>query len=111
MVVRDEISDEPLYRLAIRVRRVLRTEECSRAWRVAGIAMSAVQQPVVDDYGISRSQAERQLPREITQSDMSRLEFFRSVSVRLGKNGMNRRTLAMRCGQDAEGTVLCICVR
>ncbi len=78
---------------------------------VARIAMRAVKQSVIDHYSIARSQAECHLVREVAQSDMSRLKSFRTVPVRLGKDGVDRCALEMRTPEDPQSTVLGICVR
>src|SRR5205085_3584006 len=68
----------------------------------ASITVRTVKQSVINYYSITRSQAECLLSRQVLQSEMSRLKFFRTVPVRLGKDSVDRGALKMRTAQDPE---------
>ena len=60
--------------------------------------MRAVKQAVIDDYSITRSQAECLLSREVIQSGMSRLKFLCTVPMRLRKDSVDWSALEMGTG-------------
>src|ERR1700730_4828408 len=56
-------------------------EQDAVASGAAGIAMSSMKQPVIDRHGVSRSQAERDLIRQVAHRGMSWRNGFSSQTV------------------------------
>jgi len=78
---------------------------------IAGIAMSAVKQPVIHGHRVSRSETEGRLVREVAHGDVLWRKTNRSLAMRLGKNGVNGRASEMRTWQHAKRAVMLGCLR